>query len=395
MESSPGVDHAIVVDAGDFTQRSLLIWHTLFGVMVAAAAILTTADGYGAWTLPLLLVLVVAYVVIGLPAGRREDRRLSWLYLLIAYSIVVLLTWRDPSSLVLLFAIYPQGFLLLERRDAIVATVLVSLAFTLTLAARDGFTRESLEGNALVAVGNIVFALVIGLFIDGLVRESQRRKALVLELQATRSELAAAEREAGAVAERERIARDIHDTLAQGFTSIVMLAQAGQAAAGARPDEALRRLREIEAQARDGLAEARALVGAMTPPALEGGGLAQAVQRLVERFSAETGTPASFRLEGDPAPLAASSDVAALRATQEALANARRHAGARRVDVVLAYDEDGATVSVTDDGQGFDPAAPRHGYGLDGLAGRVQAVGGLVSVESAPGEGTRVRVRVP
>ena len=75
MESSPGVDHGIVVDAVDFTQRSLLIWHTLFGVMVAAAAILTTADGYGAWTLPLLLVLVVAYVVIGLPAGRREDRR--------------------------------------------------------------------------------------------------------------------------------------------------------------------------------------------------------------------------------------------------------------------------------------------------------------------------------
>jgi signal transduction histidine kinase len=395
-QKDAAADHVIVVDGGDFTQRSLIIWHTLFGVMVVAAAILTTADGQAAWSLPLLLVLVVAYVVIGLPAGRREDRRLSWVYLLIAYGIVVLLTWRDPSSLVLLFAIYPQGFLLLERRDAIVATILISLAFTLTLAARDGFTRESLQGNALVAVGNIIFALVIGLFIDGLVRESQRRKALLEELQATRSELAAAEREAGAVAERERIARDIHDTLAQGFTSIVMLAQAGQAAAdGGQPQEAARRLREIEGQARDGLAEARALVGAMTPPALEGEGLAQAVERLVQRFAAETGTPARFRLEGEPVPLAASSDVAALRATQEALANARRHSGAQRVDVVLSYDEDGATVSVSDDGRGFDPAAPRHGYGLDGLASRVEAVGGIVAVESSPGTGTRVRVRVP
>jgi signal transduction histidine kinase len=383
------------VDADDFTQRSLIIWHTLFGVMVIAAAVLTTADGEAAWSLPLLLVLVVAYVTIGIPAGRREDRRLAWVYLLIAYAILVLLTWRDPSSLVLLFAIYPQGFLLLERRDAIVATVLVSLAFTLTLAARDGFTRESLQGNALVAVGNIVFALVIGLFIDGLVRESQRRKDLLEELHATRSELAAAEREAGAVAERERLAREIHDTLAQGFTSIVMLSQAGEAAA-ARGDTAgaAERLAEIQATARDNLAEARALVAAMSPPSL-GDGLLEAVTRLAHRHTQRTGVPVEVTVTGEVRPLSPASEVAALRAAQESLSNAERHSGAGGIEVSIAYDEDGATVTVADDGDGFDPTAPRTGFGLDGLAARAESVGGWAEVDSEPGRGTRVRVRVP
>jgi signal transduction histidine kinase len=103
----------------------------------------------------------------------------------------------------------------------------------------------------------------------------------------------------------------------------------------------------------------------------------------------------AFSVVGAPRPLAPSSEVTALRAAQESLANVRRHAGATAIGVVLTYDEDGATVTVTDDGVGFDPAAPREGYGLDGLSSRVQMVGGLVDVASDPGSGTRVRVRVP
>jgi signal transduction histidine kinase len=373
-----------------------VIWHVLFALMVVAAAVLTGANGELRWSLPLLAGLVIAYVTLGPRRGRPVTRARAWTYLVIAYTVVVLLAWRDPGALILLFAVYSQGFLLLPRRDAIVATVIISVAFTVTLAARDGFTRESINQNLLMAAGNIAFALLIGLFIDGLIRESRRRQELLDQLEATRAELATAEREAGAVAERERIARDIHDTLAQGFTSIVMLAQAGRAASErGEQDTAQRRLTEIEDQARDGLAEARALVGAMTPPALASGGLADAIGRLVDRFRAETGARASFRVLGEPAALSASSDVVALRVTQEALANTRRHAGASTAEVVLSYDEDGATVSVTDDGVGFDPSAKRHGYGLDGLAGRVTEVGGILSVTSAPGSGTVVKVRVP
>ncbi len=102
-----------------------------------------------------------------------------------------------------------------------------------------------------------------------------------------------------------------------------------------------------------------------------------------------------LRVEGEPRPLSSTSEVAALRATQEALSNAARHSGAEHVEVVLGYDEDGATITITDDGTGFDPAAPPTGYGLTGLVARVEEVGGIAAVESVPGQGTRVRVRVP
>lgn len=390
MSGTPGTEER------DFAQRTLVGWHVLFGAMSLATVVLTAVNGNLAYVLPLVLVLDVAYALIWLPGRGCAAPARTVPFMVVACIVLALIAYRDPAGLVILFGLYPIGFVVFERRGAIIATIAVTLTFTTMLAARDGFSRDAVLLSAFTAVGNIVFALVIGLFIDGLVRESRARKALLEELQATQGELAALEREAGAAAERERLARDIHDTLAQGFTSIVMLSQAGEAAAaGGDGDEAVARLKQIQETAREGLAEARALVGSMTPPALEGDGLPDALARLVDRFGRDTGVQASFRLEGEPGALSATSDVVALRATQEALANVRKHAGASRVSVVLRYDEDGATVSVDDDGAGFDPAAPRPGYGLDGLAQRVESVGGLSSVESSPGAGTRVRVRVP
>jgi len=384
------------VDERDFAERTLFGWHLLFGAMVVATVVLTSINGNAAVIVPLLIVLVIAYVLVWFPREGCATLRRSVPFLVLACVVLGIMVYRDPAATVILFALYPLGFVLLERRGAIIATIAITLTFTTALAAHSGFSRESVLLNGFVAVGNIVFALVIGLFIDGIVRESRARKQLLEELQAAQSELAALEREAGAAAERERLARDIHDTLAQGFTSIVMLSQAGEAAASdGQGAEAAARLRQIQETAREGLAEARALVGSMTPPALEGDGLPDALERLVDRFGRDTGIAASFVLDGVPGQLSATSDVAALRATQEALANVRKHSGASRVDVVLTYDEDGAMVSVSDDGAGFDPAAPRPGYGLDGLAQRVESVGGLSSVESSPGAGTRVRVRVP
>jgi signal transduction histidine kinase len=380
----------------DFAERTLIGWHVLFAAMVVVCLVVMVGGGHAALGAALLTVLAAAYLLLALPASRCGDTRRAALYLAIAYGVLFVLEWHDPAALVLLFVLYPQGFVLLPRREAIVATIVLSVGFSLVLVALDGWTGESWAWHGLGGVANIVFALVIGLFIDGLVRESRRRKELVQELLATRAELASAEREAGGLAERERLARDIHDTLAQGFTSIVMLAQAGETAS-ARGDDATatRRFSEIQATARDNLAEARALVGALSPPGLGDSGLVGALRRLTDRHGAETGTPVSFTVTGNARPLEQSSEVAALRATQEALSNARRHAGAQHLDVLLCYDEDGATVTVTDDGRGFDVTAPRTGYGLDGLTSRVEQVGGLAQVDSAPGTGTRVKVRVP
>ncbi len=380
----------------DFTERTLIAWHLLFAAMTAVCLVVMAVGGHAVLGVALLAVLVTAYLLLALPASRCGDTRRAMLYLAIAFLVLFVLEWHDPAALVLLFVLYPQCFVLLPRREAIVATVVLSVGFSLVLVAHDGWTAEAWAWRGLGCVANIVFALAIGLFIDGLARESRRRKELVQELRSTRAVLAAAERESGALAERERLARDIHDTLAQGFTSIVMLAQAGEAAAGRGDDATVtRRFAEIQATARDNLAEARALVAAMSPPALGDSGLADALRRLAERHAAETGTAVDFSLEGDVRALESRSEVAALRATQEALSNARRHAGATRIDVRLGYDEDGATVTVVDDGSGFDVDAARSGYGLDGITARVEEVGGLAQIDSAPGGGTRVKVRVP
>lgn len=384
---------AAEVDARDFAERTVVGWHVLFGLMVAVAAAFLVADGHAWPGLALLAVLVVGYVGLALPGERRGDWR-RYAYVGLAIVVLGLLTWLDQASLVLLFALYPQCFLILERRQSIAAVVALTVVWNLELIALDGWSLESWGVHSVTSIGNIVFALVIGLFIDGLVRESRERKQLLGELREAQAELAAAEREAGALAERERIARDIHDTLAQGFTSIVMLSQAAETAAAVGDEGGVSaRLAQIQATARENLAEARALVGAMSPPALDGTALPDALARLTSRT--DLGVPVALRVEGEPRPLSSTSEVAALRATQEAVSNAVRHAGAHRIDVVLGYDEDGATITVTDDGAGFDPAAPPTGYGLTGLVARVEEVGGLAAVDSSPGQGTRVRVRVP
>jgi signal transduction histidine kinase len=257
----------------DFAERTLVGWHVLFGAMSLATVVLTAANGNAASIAPLVLVLDIAYVLVWWPRKGCASLKRSVPFLVVACVVLGLIAYRDPAGLVILFGLYPIGFVILDKRGAIIATVAITLTFTTMLAARDGFSRDAVLFSTFSAVGNIVFALVIGLFIDGIVRESRARRELLEQLQATQSELAALEREAGAAAERERLARDIHDTLAQGFTSIVMLSQAGETAAvDGHSADAAARLRQIQETAREGLAEARALVGSMTPPALEGDG---------------------------------------------------------------------------------------------------------------------------
>ena len=147
--------------------------------------------------------------------------------------------------------------------------------------------------------------------------------------------------------------------------------------------------------AREGLAEARPLVGATGPADLQDASLTQAVERVVARFGEETGLPAKMTV-GRPRSLPANYEVVLLRATQEALANVRRHAAAKAVRVTLSFPPDGpgsATLEVADDGRGFDPLAAT-GYGLRGMLSRVEQVGGTLEISSTVG-GTSVRVLVP
>jgi signal transduction histidine kinase len=241
----------------------------------------------------------------------------------------------------------------------------------------------------------------MGLWVFRVLEQSAQRAALIRELESTRAELAAAHREQGVVAERERLAREVHDTLAQGYTSIVVLAQTAVAQLPGDPGAAAERVALIEEVARDNLAEARAMVAAFAPVALDSSTLVEALQRLLERFCRETGL--ATRLDtaalGDAGgELSRAEEIVLLRGAQEALANVRRHAAAStvvlRVSRVGAPESGHVSVHVEDDGVGFDPSVGQ-GVGLAGLRDRAEAVGGAVDIASVPGQGTRVTVRVP
>jgi signal transduction histidine kinase len=205
--------------------------------------------------------------------------------------------------------------------------------------------------------------------------------------------------------ERERIRQEIHDTLAQGFTSIVMLAQAADAAlvhhaalADDRDGEPRRLVEAIERTARENLAEARNLVEGAGPAPLADATLADALHRLVERLQADSDIVATAHIQGLTTDLAPATEVAVLRAAQEALTNVRRHAGATHVDLNLRRSDEGIVLEVSDDGGGFDVHRtgddPAH-VGLRGMRARLEDVGGDVLVESAPGQGTTVIVTLP
>jgi len=194
----------------------------------------------------------------------------------------------------------------------------------------------------------------------------------------------------GALAERERMAREIHDTLAQGFTSLLMLIQAVEAELHDDPAQARRHLALMDETARQNLAEARALVAGGTPADLADASLPDALRRLAARHDA------ALAVTGPVRALPAAPEVVALRSCQEALANARKHAGSSAtVSLTLAYADETLTVSVRDDGCGFEPDAVSGGYGLAGLRTRAAEAGGTALVRSAPGGGTTVTVRLP
>jgi signal transduction histidine kinase len=240
----------------------------------------------------------------------------------------------------------------------------------------------------------LIAAPVIGITIMTSMKQRTKLSTLVTELAATRAESARLSREAGAAAERERLAREIHDTLAQGFTSIVALAQAVEPELESDTAAARRHVELIRSTARENLAEARAMVAELTPTALHDSSLPAAIQRQCDRLSAECGIAATIRLDDALPPLGMAIDVVLLRAVQEAFANIRKHSQANMVTVALSPVERGVRLSIADNGIGLTDEH-NEGFGLRGMRARVTQAGGTMLVSPTPGGGTTVTVEVP
>lgn len=386
-------------------RATVLVLHVAFGavLLLAVADTLVSQDGPArAVLLAALAVLALAYAVIGAPVLVRRDHRRSVLYLVVLTAVVAVLAWVFPELLFLMFLAFPQvWFMAGSLRSGLLWTLALGAAGTAGPIFHWTRGTEPLSGPGQTLVG-VVFSLAMGVWVTRVLEQSRQRAGLIRELEATRAELAAAHREQGVVAERERLAREVHDTLAQGYTSIVVLAQTAAASLPPSAAAAAERLALIEEVARENLAEARAMVAAFSPVALDSSTLVEALQRLADRFGRETGI--ATRLDTSALDAAADPDlsrgeeIVLLRGAQEALANVRRHASASAVVLRLARVGTGeaaqVSVHVEDDGVGFDPSAAA-GVGLAGLRERAEQVGGTLDVASAPGQGTHVTVRVP
>lgn len=348
--------------------------HGVFSVLLVVGLVRVS----GSWATLSGGVLLGAVYAAGLPLGRRRTASLAWLAALtLLWAALGLLT---TDFVWLAFPLFFLCLHLLPPRAGVPAVIALTLAAVGTLA-----VHESALNPAQV-VGPVIGAVVAVIMVTGyaaLYRESERRRSLIDELTRTRAELAATQHEAGVLAERQRLAREIHDTLAQGLSSIVLLLRATSPDPSGYVGEALR-------AAEDNLAEARRFVHALTPPGLDGslGSLEEALRRLCTREGA------AFQVDGEPYPLSRGAEIALLRIAQGGLANVSRHAEANRAALTLTYMEDEVAMDIVDDGRGFDPRT-RSGNGLGFIRERAAELGGTVSVESTPWLGTALAVTLP
>ncbi len=263
--------------------------------------------------------------------------------------------------------------------------------------------------NVLVAGALVWFGVISGeqnvkrkRLVEELAEANRRLETMLEENAGLHAQLLAQAREAGVFDERQRMAREIHDTLAQGFTGIIAQLEAAKQAG---EDRGLWRWHVDRAQAlaKESLTEARRSVQALKPEPLEDSRLPEAIADVTGRWSEVSGVTASFEVTGEPRQMPAQVEVTLFRVAQEALANVAKHARASRVGLTLSYMEDVVLLDVRDDGVGFALGSPSsngqsragHRFGLCAMRQRLQQVGGNLEIESAPGEGTTINASVP
>ncbi|AYG81445.1 Sensor histidine kinase LiaS [Streptomyces hundungensis] len=411
----------------------------LLGASLARFLIRHPGEPRTPWIIALSTTLALLYVLGPALGSRPTPRRLGWLGGVVAtWMVLVLLA---PSFAWCAVPLFYTGLRTLRPRAAL---VLVGVLTAFVVTAQVELSPTGFDPN-LVLAPPAVAAIATAVFVQ-MQRQAERQRELadrqrqlIDDLLRTRRELAATERREGTLAERQRLSMEIHDTLAQGLSSQRMLLQAADRVWAADPGAARRHVRTAESIAERNLAEARRFVHDLGPADLaEGGGLDEALRALAARESVEwvgsagavgsagpggavgdagaagdagaVGLPGPGALrvrchvDGAPnAPLPERVGPALLRIAQGALANVREHAGATTAALTLTYLGDQVVLDIADDGRGFTPgplgvrdsASGVRGHGLPAMHARVRQLGGTLTVESAPGEGTVLSAPTP
>jgi len=377
-------------------------WLVFYALAIAGTVAIMVAGPAARWpqtgaAVALVIGTQVAYLILARPArtGIRANSRRGGIFAGIAVAALGPAVFLNPWSATSLFALTPEVFMLFTfgwAAGVIAALNTVSAAGQLLAGPH---TVPGVVQQVGISLFIVTFSLFFGSRIVSIADRSAERLRLIEQLRDREAEVAALSAARGAEQERTRIAREMHDTLAQGFTSIVTLGHAVQGEFDADPAAARRHVEMITRTAAENLTESRRIIKALSPARLDGATMPEAVERIVSAFAEETETPARVVIEGDVLAAAPAAEVVALRVVQESLANVRKHARARSVEVRLCYAADSVEITVHDDGIGFETASPSDGFGLAGMRARVADAGGDLDVRSAPGAGTAVTALVP
>ncbi|MGR8009877.1 sensor histidine kinase [Streptomyces hypolithicus] len=370
--------------------------HTAFFLLLGASLARFLLRHPGEVRTPWIIVLSIALALLyvlgptapGADGRRLAPRRLVWLGAVVAVWVVLVVL--APSFAWCAVPLFYTGLRTLPGRAAL---VLVGLLTVFVVVAQLQLSDGGFDPN-LVLAPPAVAAVATAVFVH-MQRQAVRQRSLIGDLIRTRRELAATERREGTLAERQRLSMEIHDTLAQGLSSQQMLLQAADRQWDTDPATARRHVRTAESIAERNLAEARRFVHDLAPADLaEGGSLEEALRMLAARESA------AFRVDGAPAAgLPDRVQSALLRIAQGALANVREHAHAQATVVTLTYLGDQVVLDVADDGAGFTATATTsdgvRGHGLPAMRARLRQLGGTLTIESSPGEGTVLSAAIP
>ncbi|UVJ39980.1 sensor histidine kinase [Arthrobacter sp. CJ23] len=362
--------------------------HMSFAVLMVASGVryvMRHSPADNLWTVVLAAMVCVLYAVTAVLAQHRQPW-IPWMFALVAaWSALVI---AAPSFAWCSFALFFLSRTAFRGWAAYVAGGATAAATAV------GLFRMSGGSDVAMLLGPLAAGALLTLIYDKIERDAALQRRLVDEVTEAQDRLAASERAAGVAAERERVSREIHDTVTQGLASSLLLLEAAQRSwpdAGAQDE-----VRKAGILLRQNLADTRSLVHELSAPGLETGPLPEALEQAAQQYL----DGVRLQITGEPRPVPGEVRHALLRVTQSAAANIKLHAGTTRASLTLGYLPDAVTLDVFDDGRGFDPAAvpapsERGGYGLRAMRQRVEQLGGVFSVESSPGEGTIIAAQLP
>ncbi len=383
------------------------IWHVLSYLMLAVGLVFCLIDPGVQPLLKLAAVILSAswaawyWVFVVRYYARDRNSWIAGVSFILAIAVSITLSWIHPAFLLIAFSFFGLSFSVMSVRWAIFLVALLALGLAWRIAGFYGGVSMSSFPIFIYFGVSAFFTVLLGLFINNIVKQYREKQRMVEELEQAHRTLAQAERQAGMLEERQRLAGEIHDSLAQGFTSIVMHLEAAEGALEKDPVAVRQHIDRARQTARQSLAEARRYLWALRPDAIAREPLPQALQRIGQGWSEESGLPLKLEVTGNAFPLPAPIEITLLKAAQEALVNVHKHSQANHANMTLSYMEDEVILDVQDDGVGFDSsqaaqeAEVDHGYGLVSMRERASQLGGRLEVESAPGEGTTVAISLP